>query len=362
MESFGEYLKAQREKRSIRLEEIASITKIQLHNLELLEKGNWENLPPEPFIRGFILAYAKYVGLNPREVIQKYETEHGLHTAPAKAAAETPSEEEFPKSDEEEDSLPPEQVVKSVRHFPTKKVATAAAGVVVLLLVGRLALFGKKVSEETNKAPEVIASAPATQVAESAPIAAAPVTEPAKPVENPVAANTQPAAAPTAPAASNNDRIIASQKEIPKEQTPATPQSNTTAAAAVTSTAAPAAKDPAIQHEVDVTVKERSWAKIVIDDEKPVQTILKKGEKVNYKAKSKIKVVLGNSTGAEFLHNGEPSEGKVYQGTIRYYIFPHGARFPQDPPKPRAVSSDENTNGASAEEKKETPESSDNND
>ena len=38
------------------------------------------------------------------------------------------------------------------------------------------------------------------------------------------------------------------------------------------------------------------------------------------------------------LHNGSLTEGKKYSGTIRFYIFPAGSKFPQD--KPRQISSE----------------------
>src|SRR3989338_9461251 len=72
MDQFGLYLKNQREAKNIRLEEIASITKIHLHNLQLLERGEWSQLPPEPFIRGFIIAYAKYVGLDTKDIVRRF--------------------------------------------------------------------------------------------------------------------------------------------------------------------------------------------------------------------------------------------------------------------------------------------------
>ena len=342
MESLGEYLKTQREKKSIRLEEIASITKIQLHNLELLEKGSWESLPPEPFIRGFILAYAKYVGLNARDVIQKYEKELGASAPPPPVTPETGTDEDFDEQDEASD-VPPEQLVESMKPPPTKKIAFAVVGIIGFLIVARLSLFGKKVSEEATKTDAVAtASEP---VAGTTPEANAAVTEPAKPADAASAAvavaptpaeNAPPSPLPPELTANASERIIASQKEIPGASTASAP--------------AIPANDPEFKHTVQVTVQERSWSKVVIDEEKPVEKILAKGEKLDLKAKSKIKVVLGNSTGAEFLHNGEPSEGKVYQGTIRYYIFPQGARFPQDKPKPRAVTSEDNSEGTSTED------------
>ncbi|NBY18962.1 helix-turn-helix domain-containing protein [bacterium] len=64
MQPFGRYLKSEREKRGIRLEEIASSTKIHIQNLALMEEDRWKELPQDPFIRGFISAYARYIGLD----------------------------------------------------------------------------------------------------------------------------------------------------------------------------------------------------------------------------------------------------------------------------------------------------------
>jgi cytoskeleton protein RodZ len=336
MESLGLYLKTQREKKSIRLEEIASITKIQLHNLELLEKGNWESLPPEPFIRGFILAYAKYVGLSAAEVLEKYEQELGIQIAPTQATNEPSSNGEG--ADEAGRAVPPDQLVQAMKPPPTRKIVFAVIGISLFLLIARLSTFGKKVSEE-NAAKETSPVAANVEAPPAPEVVAAQALPAEKSQELPVASPML-----NVPAGNSNERIIASQKEIPAPAVPANP--------------AVPVKDPSIKHEIEVTVAERSWSKVVIDDQMPVQKTLKKGEKVSYQAKEKIKIVLGNSEGAELLHNGEKVEGKVYQGVIRYYIFPQGARFPQDPPKPRVITSDTAAEERPPETAKEPMESS----
>ena len=70
MQLFGTYLKEEREKREVRLEEIASSTKIHIQSLLLMEENRWKELPQEPFIRGFIAAYAKYLGLDSKETLK----------------------------------------------------------------------------------------------------------------------------------------------------------------------------------------------------------------------------------------------------------------------------------------------------
>ena len=72
MQLLGQYLKSEREKKGVRLEEIASSTKINIQNLVLMEEDRWKELPREPFIRGFITAYARYLSLDVQEALNKY--------------------------------------------------------------------------------------------------------------------------------------------------------------------------------------------------------------------------------------------------------------------------------------------------
>jgi transcriptional regulator with XRE-family HTH domain len=75
MKDFGEYLKREREARNISLEEISSATKIQIKFLKALEEGNFEVIPGIFFIRSFLKAYSNYIGLDEREVINRFYQE-----------------------------------------------------------------------------------------------------------------------------------------------------------------------------------------------------------------------------------------------------------------------------------------------
>ncbi len=72
MESFGEYLKRERELRNIDLEEVSIITKIKRSFLEALERDEFDKLPGETFVKGFIKAYASCIGLSGDEAILRY--------------------------------------------------------------------------------------------------------------------------------------------------------------------------------------------------------------------------------------------------------------------------------------------------
>jgi cytoskeletal protein RodZ len=70
--SFGEELRRQRELRQVTLEEIAESTKVNLRFLEALERNEFDLLPGGLFNRGFIRAYATYVGLDPEATVNAY--------------------------------------------------------------------------------------------------------------------------------------------------------------------------------------------------------------------------------------------------------------------------------------------------
>jgi len=76
-ENFGSYLKHERELRGVPLEEIAAVTKVHIRFLEALENNEFDQLPGEVFIKGYIRSYAKVIGLDSEEMVTAYEENFG---------------------------------------------------------------------------------------------------------------------------------------------------------------------------------------------------------------------------------------------------------------------------------------------
>jgi transcriptional regulator with XRE-family HTH domain len=74
IEPLGKYLKRERELRNISLREVAKNTRVREHVLRAIEEDQYEFLPSATYVKGFLLAYAKYIGLDPHEVILRYES------------------------------------------------------------------------------------------------------------------------------------------------------------------------------------------------------------------------------------------------------------------------------------------------
>jgi cytoskeleton protein RodZ len=72
MSSFGEILKRERELRQISLREISEATKINLRYLDALERNDFRHLPGGVFNKGFVRAYAQFIGIDPEAMAMAY--------------------------------------------------------------------------------------------------------------------------------------------------------------------------------------------------------------------------------------------------------------------------------------------------
>ena len=89
MKHIGEYLKQRRCEKNITLEEVASQTGIREQYLTALESGDFEKIPGDVFIKGFIRNYGNFLEENGNELVEAYTkglaTPEALHE-PLKAA------------------------------------------------------------------------------------------------------------------------------------------------------------------------------------------------------------------------------------------------------------------------------------
>jgi cytoskeletal protein RodZ len=86
MSSFGETLRRERELRQISLREISEATKINLRYLDALERDDFRHLPGGVFNKGFVRAYAQFIGIDPESMVMAYLEEEGRQEARAAKA------------------------------------------------------------------------------------------------------------------------------------------------------------------------------------------------------------------------------------------------------------------------------------
>jgi cytoskeletal protein RodZ len=76
--TLGEKLRKLRSDRRITLTEASRITKIQVKYIELLEEGDYNKLPADVYVRGFLRSYAEFLGVDDCILIKLYEKEKGI--------------------------------------------------------------------------------------------------------------------------------------------------------------------------------------------------------------------------------------------------------------------------------------------
>lgn len=72
MASVGQFLREQREQRRMSVAEIARATRVPVSSVERIEADQFDELPAEVFVRGFLKSYARAVGLSEEDVLARY--------------------------------------------------------------------------------------------------------------------------------------------------------------------------------------------------------------------------------------------------------------------------------------------------
>ena len=83
----GQKLRQARERRSLSLEQVAQATRIRAHYLQALEAGEFDALPSQAQARGFLRAYAGYLGMDGEALLAEAD---GIEKIPAPAALSPP--------------------------------------------------------------------------------------------------------------------------------------------------------------------------------------------------------------------------------------------------------------------------------
>jgi cytoskeletal protein RodZ len=116
LQAFGRWLRQARELRDMTPEEIAASTKLGRAAIAALESGEEARMPPRAYLVGYLRAYAAAVGLDPDEVILRWQEVAG--------------------------EPPPEVPRRKVRRLLPVLVAAAVLGVVAAMLLGALLRSG----------------------------------------------------------------------------------------------------------------------------------------------------------------------------------------------------------------------------
>lgn len=268
----GDLLRQTREQKNLSLDDAEKGTNIRKLYIKAIEDGNYDKLPGEVFLKGFIKTYGKFLGLDGQKLIEQYKAE--------KTGVKTTAEEPAPKAEEKQDnaentvakqaaeevkqpekavknSKPAEKSVPNIDNFSdsqkylepknsggSKKNIIIIAVIIIAIIIGAVAFLSSQGSEET------------------------------------------PAGQP---------KIQQTQQEQPQAQ----PQQQTPAPAPVVSGS-----------EVSAVFSQDCWTEVKVDGNTVLSETVKAGSTLNWKGNSQVEVTVGNAGAVDITFNGQP-QGKM---------------------------------------------------
>jgi cytoskeleton protein RodZ len=275
-DSLGSYLRRERERRGMSLQDISAATKIQLKFLEALEHDDYDQLPPAPFVVGFLRAYAQCLSLEPEEIIATYHTRHNSSEAPE---GPTP--------------LVAYQVGCPTRSRAVGVSLCVVAGAIVVGLAWQF-LIRQTPKGTARPVPSVVReSTPGRTdtIAEPPPVASR--VAPARPVESVLPASQAPAAAVSE--VKQEQRAGTSTSPVPAA--PESPQS-----VAVERPPAESLLHPLTLQAVALG---DTWLRIEIDGGKRQDVLLASGKTVLWEARDRFVMTIGNVRNIRLMLNGK---------------------------------------------------------
>jgi cytoskeleton protein RodZ len=280
--SFGDRLQREREMRGISLEEIAEATKIGTRMLAALEQENFDKLPGGIFNKGFVRAYARYLGINEEEAVSDYMA----------AADEIPASTKQPDA---EVVAQQRAALKAAEDSGEGSSSSFWPGFAALVLIGAFLWGGWQVYSRRKVARSVASPQPV--------ITAAPVAQAA-----PVA--TLPPAAIEAPQPSPDS-------VLPKNEPAAGPAAPITPSAAAELKSSTAAESFVVQ----IRATQPAWVHAVADGKVVVDEELKPSNERSITAKHQLVLKTGNAGGVEVSYNGKPAAALGTANQVRTVTF-----------------------------------------
>jgi len=286
--SFGEKLKAEREKRAVTLEQISASTKIGVRMLQALEEDQFGVLPGGIFNKGFVRAYARHVGLDEDQTIADYLQASGEAQPP-----------ELPPDVHPQIASPEIPDTNGRRSIPWGLFAAVVFAIALALW------FWSRSQHNTARHSELSP-------------AAAPVT-------NASAADVRPAGLPAGTQASAKS---APPKEV-RQPDPAPAQQILVPAAQITSPSpAPG------EFTVLVTAREESWISIKSDGQTAFEGTLLPESQHAVHARKEVQIKAGNAGALDFTFNGRKLESQGDYGEVRTLSFRSSGLQSAPPPTP----------------------------
>lgn len=271
--SLGSYLRWEREQRAVGLQEISAVTKIQRRFLQALEEDQYDQLPPAPFVVGFLRAYAEYLSLEPEEILEVYRAQYAPAAYPINSAQLLASS-------------PAKRVIQGPHGTARGRTGWRVLSGIGLGLAGLL-LYVSQYGPASDQVIPGIASRP-PGIEET-------LSPRGKTLETPG----------PAPALSQNAADRGGSAEMPAgSEEMAKPAAVSWHVAEHAPEKLPVAADLAGPLVLQVDAVEAAWLRIAIDGEKRQEVTLTAGSNARWEARERFVMTVGNTRGVRVTLNG----------------------------------------------------------
>ena len=292
MSVFGDRMRREREMRGVTLEEISESTKISKRALQALEEEDFDLLPGGIFNKGFVRAYARFLGIDEEQAVADFvAADSGNH--------EPEEKEQFPLKLEDR-AQPPLNPKRSLVPVMLAILLLAAAA-------GGWTLWNRYKSQHvahiTNDSQGGEITPPASRTPEPPPASQGSQTNTnetgAAPSPTPEKKNepAQKTASPT-PSPSSNDsgtasKIAANDSTTKQGSSPDSTSSDSTVISKQAFT-------------ISIKATEDSWISVIADGKPKIEGILSAEKQRSVTAGKELVLVTGNAGGIEVSYNGKP--------------------------------------------------------
>ncbi len=270
MEPFGECLKKVREKNGLSLEQVTSRTRIPASHLHALESEDFANLPAKVFVKGFVRSYAKVLGLDEEETLQRFLEASGNfyeHVQP---------------------DSPHVQVKLDVARQPIVNWKFIAI-VVAVIVIGILWSWLPQKQEVPLALPEPEVSSPIE-----------PIQESISPSSSPEESRSPVATLDSVPAQSSSPTPVPIvSKPKPTRLPVVKPVLSTAPRPSIEKTTGDGS------HILEIEATQLTWVVVQSDQQPPKEALLQPGQRITWKADKQFLLTLGNAAGVVIRLNGK---------------------------------------------------------
>lgn len=281
----GDLLRETRKQKNLSLDDVEKGTNIRKLYIKSIEDGDYDKLPGEVFLKGFIKTYGKFLGLNSQQLITQYKNEKNMTITesvdiPEPQSSPTPTQptvtsvnnDETPikKVEKVEKNIPKIDSFKSNQEFlqPQKSNSKKNIFIVILILIiiigGAIFFLSNQETSDTK---------------------------------TPVHTTEQ-------------------------ESTPPTSDANTQAPAPVINDA-----------EVKATFSDDCWTEVKVDGNIVLSETVKKGTSLEWKGSKQVDITVGNAGAIDITFNNQAigKLGDVGAVVTKSFVAPSQANNNQQP-------------------------------